>query len=68
VTRDPRKDPKPGDWLTDGKTEIRIDDIGADTVFFARFDAGAAMASALVQISLADFLRLASEPGVRCVS
>jgi hypothetical protein len=62
--RDPRLDPRRGDWLTDGKTDLRVDSVERGSVYFARFTVGEEFARSLAQVPTEEWVRLASEDGV----
>jgi RIO-like serine/threonine protein kinase len=61
--RDPLVDPRSGDWITNGRREIRIDRVANGQVYYAKFDKGEPIAFALHRINLEEWRELSRKDG-----
>lgn len=53
IGRDPRTDPAPGDWLTDGRSDVVVDDFDSNgDVLLRRFPTGEATMRSAAHIPL----------------
>lgn len=60
IARDPRTDPAPGDWLTDGRSDVVVDGFASDgNVLVRRFRAGEDEMSSAARLSLDVYRRFA---------
>ena len=60
IGRDPRTDPAPGDWLTDGRSDVAVDGFGTNgDVLVRRFRAGEDEMSSAARLPLDVYRRFA---------
>ena len=62
--RDPRTDPRPGDWLAIGEVLIRVDHVALGKVFFALFRLDGEQPYAVTSADLYDFAAAVGGAGV----
>lgn len=59
--RDPRTDPRPGDWVAFGDVQIRVDHVGNGQVHYAHFQGDEPEARGLFRRDFDDWVRQAQK-------
>ena len=68
IARDPRTDPAPGDWLSNGRTDVVVDGFDSSgDVLLRRFPTGEATMRSAARIPLDVYRRDAAEAAVLAV-
>jgi hypothetical protein len=63
--RNPLHDPAPGDWLTNGLGDVRVDHVGDGQVYVSKFMCGADEPFDLVRMSLDEYRMQCVDLGAR---